>query len=646
MQEIVKSRFLPIFAALALAVNPVAATDGDNAIVDFSDDITVTAADGDSACSDRRISANSVRTLDDVQTFVECAKQFLDDNGPQAALQAFNEDGRWKHGPTYIFVLELKPSGKTARTFVFPPDPATQGTIRGASIVDFGTDLYAERYRILRNRDSAWTYYTFAHPVTGARLPKASYLAKVEWMDSPAVLGAGLYAPDLPGSCLDDEVNAAALTANPSEAALQAFVRCAALVVEEEGYAARQKLEEYSRWRDGTSYAFVLDRMGNQVLTGNGLRVNGNSLHEWLAKDPYMDQFGGREIVDVGDTFGESFIYYNYVSPYTGAVLPKAGFFKRAVAQGIPLLVGAGYQPEAGSGAARPGCADNHAAAAAVQTREDLRAFVQCAAEYVKEHGAEEARRAFNEDERWKAGPIYVFVDGIQPSGVDAAVHVYPPEPAREGSTWGAALVDAFGSDYYHELHRILSIVDEGWIHYAFANPETGLEEPKSSYVIEIDWHGERAAIGAGIYRRDLPGTCDPDQVNAIDMHFHPSDAKLQEFVRCAAHLLQSGGQFAIPILTKHSTWNYESIYVFGVDPRTGEVKFSGNPASFDVSGRQPEALWEGRDLNEAALVFGETFWYYNFLNPAKGMEQSKVSFARLVHTSDGPVLVGSGYNP
>lgn len=251
--------------------------------------------------------------------------------------------------------------------------------------------------------------------------------------------------------------------------------------------------------------------MGNQVITGNGLRVNGNSLHEWLSRDPYSDQFGGRNMVDVVRTFGEGFIYYRFANRSTGGVLPKVGFFEQVVSEGVPLVVGAGYKPTPGQAAAGPGCSDNYATAAAVRTRTDVRAFVQCAAEYALEHGEEEARRAFNEDGRWKAGPTYVFVDGVQPSGEDALVHVFPPEPSREGSVWGTS-VDSFGSDYYYELHRILSLVDEGWIHYAFTNPETRLNEPKSSYVIEIGLEGRPGSHRCRNLRARLAGNLRPQR--------------------------------------------------------------------------------------------------------------------------------------
>ena len=46
-------------------------------------------------------------------------------------------------------------------------------------------------------------------------------------------------------------------------------------------------------------------------------------------------------------------------------------------------------------------CSGHRISAKAVATNGDIQAFVRCAAEYVLEHGTEEARRAFNEDGRW-----------------------------------------------------------------------------------------------------------------------------------------------------------------------------------------------------------------------------------------------------
>ena len=594
-----------------------------------------------SGCTDRNIAASAVRTQGDVRAFVTCAAEYLAEHGTREAHRAFHEDPRWRHGQTYLGVLPLSESGTNTRSFVFPPDPSRERRPWGSIEDDFGDDLFSEIYRIMQLVDAGWVYYTFADPTTGRRKPKASYVIKVDWDGAPATIGAGVYLGDWPGTCYEDEVNAAALGANPSAATLREFVRCAAAVVESDGYFAMEELEADPRWTHGAHYLYVLDMMGNQVMSGNPVRVNGKVLHEWGRGG---GQFGGRDMIDVGDTFGETYVYYRSFNPQAGAQQPKAGFLKRVVAQGVPLLVGSGYYVGSGPSGAASGCADNYVEAPAVHTQADIQAFVQCAAEYVLEHGEAEARRAFNEDARWKSGSTYVFVDGVQPSGQDSLTHVFPPDPSREGTVWGTS-IDSFGSDYYFELHRILSMVDEGWIYYAFNNPETGRPQPKSSYVMEIEWNGERAAIGAGIYARDFPGACEPGEVHAADLAANPGDQRLQEFVRCAAMTVESSGYFAGPVLSGDPRWNHGPIYIFGINVETGNVEFSGNPASFATSGRIPELLFDGRDAIAAGKLFGETFWYYRFDNPDTGEAEAKVAFSKLVRAQGVPLLLGSGYN-
>ena len=48
-------------------------------------------------------------------------------------------------------------------------------------------------------------------------------------------------------------------------------------------------------------------------------------------------------MVSVGDTFGETFLYYSTRNPFTGMQQRKVTFVKRIVAYGLPILVGSGY---------------------------------------------------------------------------------------------------------------------------------------------------------------------------------------------------------------------------------------------------------------------------------------------------------------
>lgn len=605
--------------------------------------VAVAAAHATQPCQEAEISASQVTTERDVKLFVECAAAFLEEVGPDEARRAFNEDVRWKHGATYVFVVEVAPSGVTARRFVFPPNPSQEGKQRGSPLIDFGTDLYAEIHRAMHVVDQGWFYYSNPNPQTGNREFKSSYMIETDWKGIRSVIGAGLYARDLPATCHASDVSASIVSASMGDQRLQEFVRCAAMMVESRGYFAKQELETDPRWSSGGTNVFVLDTMGNQVMSSNRLRINGFASHEWGMESGAV-QFGGRDLAGTGDAFGEAFVYYRSYHPETSAYQPKVGFMKRVVAQGVPLLVGAGYFPDTHQTEQGATCSDNSVTAPAVRSGDDIEAFVRCAVEYLAEHGEEEARRAFNQDQRWRHGPTYLFAFETADSGSDSTTFVFPPDPTREGSPFGA-IIDAFGNDFFFEIDRVLSLVDSGWIHYAFTNPTTGLHEPKASYMVSIDWNGTPAFIGAGVYERDLPGTCNPTEVNAALLDSDQTEAKLREFVNCAAYQVQSSGYFAGPVLSTDPRWKHGSVYLFAIDANTGETVFSGNRASFSVSGRSPELLFGGRDLIASTAAFGTGRWYFNFNNPASGMVEPKLSFTRLVMAQGVPLIIGSGIN-
>ena len=299
-------------------------------------------------------------------------------------------------------------------------------------------------------------------------------------------------------------------------------------------------------------------------------------------------------------------------------------------------------------------CEENDVTAGAISNRADIRAFVECAYDYVMDNGTEEAARAFREDERWLSDSIYVFVDQQAPTGSEATSYVFPPDTSREGQPWGP-LVDEFGTDYFVEATRIFDAIDGGpgtgaWMYYSFTNPASGRSEPKASYLIALDWDGTPALLGAGIYQRDIPATCYPEQVNAMQLDMMPDDLMLAEFVRCAAMVIKSKGFFGVAELMTER-WRSGSAYVFGVDARSGTQLFTSNPAT--VNGRQmmeglddmdPMGRFAGRDAAAVGAAFGEAYLYYEGFDPAAGRAASKVAFVKRVMAQGTPVLVGSGY--
>ena len=311
----------------------------------------------------------------------------------------------------------------------------------------------------------------------------------------------------------------------------------------------------------------------------------------------------------------------------------------------LSILLGLGFLLVSPALASHDTCEDRYIVASAVRTTEDVQAFVQCAYEFVQEVGFEEARRAFNEDERWKSGPTYVFVDEMTDVPGASRAIVFPPDPSLEGLPWGV-LTDDFGSDLILEFYRVATNFGEGWVYYSFTNPATRRAEPKASYFKAIDWNGVSAAIGAGIYRRDLPGSCRSDEVNAAMLDSYPSEGRLQEFVRCAAMELDSMGYFASVSLANDPRWKSGSVYLFGLDTY-GYTLFTGSPANPSIGSELSSDYignFAGRNILGVADAFGESFLYYWNRNPGTNQWQRKVTFVKRVTSFGVPVLIGAGY--
>ena len=128
------------------------------------------------------------------------------------------------------------------------------------------------------------------------------------------------------------------LEAAPSNERLQEFVRCAAMELESQGYFSTRALSSDPRWRNGSIYLFGLDTYGYPLFSGDSY-----SSQWWGSLAPelndYLDgPFGGRDVVSVGDAFGETFLYYSTRNPATGRLQRKVAFVKRVVAYGLPIL--------------------------------------------------------------------------------------------------------------------------------------------------------------------------------------------------------------------------------------------------------------------------------------------------------------------
>ncbi len=88
------------------------------------------------SCAQKSITASAIRTPEDVQAFVQCAYEFVQEMGFEEARRAFHEDERWKSGQIYVFVAEA--THMTEQLVVFPPDSSREGLPLGPLVDVFG----------------------------------------------------------------------------------------------------------------------------------------------------------------------------------------------------------------------------------------------------------------------------------------------------------------------------------------------------------------------------------------------------------------------------------------------------------------------------------------------------------------------------
>ena len=152
------------------------------------------------SCADKSVTASAVRTQEDIQAFVQCAYEFVQEMG--------FEEARWRSGQIYVFVAEATPMSDMSRAFVFPPDPSREGEPWGLLIDIFGNDWFREQHRIVSGFGEGWIFYSFPNQATDQDEPKATYIKGIDWEGNAAAIGAGIHRRDLPSTCWREEVNA------------------------------------------------------------------------------------------------------------------------------------------------------------------------------------------------------------------------------------------------------------------------------------------------------------------------------------------------------------------------------------------------------------------------------------------------------
>lgn len=418
-----------------------------------------------------------------VKRFVQCAIWHVDEVGWDQALQDFETDPRWHDGPMYLFALD------TDGVIIFNVSGSSlPGQDRLHATDADGKPHIARFLYTTRTFGEGFTTFRFRNPETENLDLKVAYLRPMNqsYQGRTAIMGAGYYPLDAPGSCHPEYVRASLVYSLED---VERFVRCAEHYLRDNGLRALHDFRHDPRWRSGPTYLFMHDREALVTV----LHVANPQL-EGMYRGDLTDSTGFRFVQELADNarlFGEGVTYYERRNPVTDAIEPKAAYVRNIRIDGFDYFLGSGvYMP------ARPECR-NMPPAYQVDTKPELELYVRCAADLIAARGTA-AFDLFLHHRTWIGGAAYIFAN-------DAECHslVYPLEYRREEED-RCNLSDAQGTLMNQDIRRIAtSEQGEGYTTYVWLNPATGEEETKTTFVMGVELDGEIISVGAGLYGLD-----------------------------------------------------------------------------------------------------------------------------------------------
>ena len=328
---------------------------------------------------------------------------------------------------------------------------------------------------------------------------------------------------------------------------LKQFVHCAAAHLDMVGWEQAAIDFGTDAWLDGSLSLFAT-RADGTVLFSPGSDLNADdNLWDWQDPDGV---FPSREQVRITQDFGSGYVYLRYTSSATGQVEPLETYVLLADYQGEAAYIGAALYPQD----THATCSPDVVRATLVYTERDVERFVGCAAHHLQQHGLQ-ALHDFEHDERWNAGPTYLFL--IDQQTLYMVANAGQPQLVGTDTT---ELTDPGGVKLIQEMQRVLASHDDGYVYYSFRNPVTDEEGYKGSYVQRLLIDGRAYILGAGLYIpaaecRALPLARDIDTRD-----------ELQQFVRCAAQLVAERGELAWDLFLNHPQWIGGAVYIFVLD--------------------------------------------------------------------------------
>ena len=399
---------------------------------------------------------------------------------------------------------------------------------------------------------------------------------------------------------------AASVTANET---LTAFVHEAVAYAREHGRDAA--LAEFGR-KDGS---FVRGELYIYAYDNNNT----------VLAHPVSPELVGRNRLDEPDAFG-----YPYAWRFRNALTNGSGFlwfYYQNPAQNNRIEQKLGYVERVdetwwlGSGVYY-GPVDRAAVpeAGAPRTTQEIKAFVDTAAEYARHQGRETALAAFNDPEGpFAGGDLYVYA--LDYDGIALAL---PFQPDLVGTNFSGSQ-DA-GGRFYTRTEIALAREGGGYLLYEYPDPsEDFAVRYKVSYVRPVD---DTYWIGAGIYSSE-------DRLVDSDLREYVDEAKACARTNVKEQALAAFGATDSPFIRG-------DLYIFAYDYNGTVLAWPYRP---DLVGKNridetdPMGRHHIRAMAEAAKGGGGMVDYYS-VKPATNRTELKISY---VTDIDGTWFIGAG---
>ena len=410
---------------------------------------------------------------------------------------------------------------------------------------------------------------------------------------------------------------------------LKQFVHCAAAHVAAVGWQQAAVDFETSAWLDGSLSLFATRADGTVLFSpGSDLNTDDN-LWDWQDPDGV---FPSREQVRITQDFGSGYVYLRYTNPLTGNKDPLETYVQLMEYQGEAAYIGAALYPQD----THATCSPDEVRATLVYKERDVETFVNCAAHYLQQHGLQ-ALHDFEHDERWNAGPTYLFLYDLETGFAVANAG----QPLVVGTIRDAASYAEGRVPVVPEMQRILASHDDGYVYYTFRNPATDEEGRKTTYVRRVFIDGRAYILAAGLY---VPS----DECRALPLARDINTREeLQLFVHCAAQLVEERGELAFDLFLNHPQWLGGSVYLFVLDEQcrqlvTGQDLVDEGPAGCDFVDTEGTPV----DQNIRATVTseaGEGWISYVLQNPVSGQVEGKNSYVVGVMFNGELISVAAG---